>query len=145
MRKYEKKLELRWADLDPNFHVRHSVYYDYGAYIRINYLQENGLTNQVLLKHHFGPIIFREECVFRKELKIGDNITIDLELLKAKEDFSRWTIVHQIKKDDQLAALLTLDGAWIDTQLRKLTTLPMEYRHVFGNMPRAQNFEWNVK
>ena len=145
MGKYQKQLELRWADLDPNFHVRHSVYYDYGAYIRINYLSENGLTNQALSEHHFGPIIFREECVFRKELKIGDQITIDLELLKARQDFSRWTIVHQIKKEGQLAALLTLDGAWIDTQLRKLTTLPLEYRHVFENMPRSENFEWNVK
>jgi len=78
-------------------------------------------------------------------LKIGDPITIDLELQKAKQDYSRWTIIHQIKKEDQLAALLTLDGAWIDTQLRKLTTLPLEYRHVFENMPRAENFEWNVK
>jgi acyl-CoA thioester hydrolase len=142
---YQKQLELRWADLDPNFHVRHSVYYDYGAYIRINYLQEHGLTSEVLAKHHFGPIIFREECIFRRELKIGDPITIDLELQKAKQDYSRWTIIHQIKKEDQLAALLTLDGAWIDTQLRKLTTLPLEYRHVFENMPRAENFEWNVK
>ena len=145
MNKFQKKLELRWADLDPNFHVRHSVYYDYGAYIRINYLQEHGLTSGVFAKHHFGPIIFREECIFRRELKIGDQITIDLALQKAKQDFSRWTIIHQIKKDDQLAAILTLDGAWIDTQLRKLTALPLEYRHVFENMPRSENFEWNVK
>jgi len=142
---YERKVELRWADLDPNFHVRHSVYYDYGAYVRINYLQENGLTHQVFTQHHFGPIIFREECVFRKELKIGDEVTINLELSTARQDFSRWTIVHHIKKDSQLAAVITLDGAWIDTHMRKLTNLPLEYQHVFENMPRTQNFEWNVK
>jgi len=142
---YERNVELRWADLDPNFHVRHSVYYDYGAYIRINYLQENGLTHEVLTRHHFGPIIFREECVFRRELKVGDQVTINLELSTARQDFSRWTIVHHIKKENQLAAVITLDGAWIDTHLRKLTTLPIEYRHVFERMPRSQNFEWNVK
>jgi acyl-CoA thioester hydrolase len=145
MQLYERKVELRWADLDPNFHIRHSVYYDYGASIRIHYLQENGLTHQVLAEHHFGPILFREECVFRKELKIGDEVSINLELSKASQDFSRWTIIHNIKKDNQLAAVLTLDGAWMDTRLRKLTTLPPEYRHVFENMPRSQNFEWNVK
>jgi acyl-CoA thioester hydrolase len=145
MHPYERKIDLRWADLDPNFHVRHSVYYDYGAYIRIDYLQQNGLTNEVFIRHHFGPIVFREECVFKKELKIGDQVTINLELSNARQDFSRWTIVHHIKKDDQLAALITLDGAWIDTHLRKLTTLPLEYRQVFENMPRSQNFQWNVK
>jgi acyl-CoA thioester hydrolase len=99
----------------------------------------------VFADHHFGPILFREECVFRKELKIGDEVSINLELSKARQDFSRWTIIHNIKKDNQLAAVLTLDGAWMDTRLRKLTTLPPEYRHVFENMPRSQNFEWNVK
>ncbi len=142
---YQKQLEIRWADLDPNFHLRHSVYYDFGAYIRISFLNENGLTDHAMRENHFGPIIFREECIFRKELKIGDNITIDLELLKARQDYSRWTIVHQLKKDGQLAAVLTLDGAWIDTGLRKLTSLPEAFRNVFEKMPRSQNFEWNVK
>jgi len=145
MQAYERKVELRWADLDPNFHLRHSVYYDFGAFIRIEFLYENGLSQEGLTQYHFGPILFREECVFRKELKMGDSITINLELLKAKEDFSRWSIVHQLKKDGQLAAVLTVDGAWIDTRLRKLTGLPLGFRHVFEQMPRSENFEWNVK
>jgi len=78
-------------------------------------------------------------------LKMGDPITINMELLKAREDFSRWTILHQLKKGDQLAAVLTLDGAWMDTQLRKLTGLPLAFKPVFAKMPRAENFEWNVK
>ncbi len=145
MQVYEKKIEIRWADLDPNFHLRHSVYYDYGAFIRFSYFDENGITQQVLTEHHFGPILFREECIFRKELKMGDQITIDMKLLKAREDFSRWTIVHQLKKGDQLAAVVTLDGAWIDTHLRKLTGLPLAFKPAFEHIPHAENFEWNVK
>jgi acyl-CoA thioester hydrolase len=145
MQAYEKRIEIRWADLDPNFHLRHSVYYDFGAYIRISFLNEYGITQEALTEHHFGPILFREECIFRRELRMGDPITINLELLKAREDFSRWTIVHQFKKGDQIAAILTLDGAWIDTHIRKLTGLPLPFRQVFEQMPRAQNFEWNVK
>ncbi|HYJ38993.1 MAG TPA: thioesterase family protein [Chitinophagaceae bacterium] len=145
MQVYEKKVEIRWADLDPNFHLRHSAYYDYGAFLRFSYFHEFGITQQVLTDHHFGPIIFREECIFRKELKMGDNILINLELTKARQDFSRWTIVHQLKKDDQLAALITLDGAWIDTQIRKLTGLPLAFKPIFEKMPRSENFEWNVK
>jgi acyl-CoA thioester hydrolase len=145
MLSYEKKLELRWADLDPNFHLRHSVYYDFGAYIRVCFLNENGLSDEAMRTNHFGPILFREECIFRRELKLGDHVTINLELLKARQDFSRWTIVHRLKRDNELAAVLTLDGAWIDTQLRKLTALPESFRPVFDSMPRSENFEWNVK
>ena len=145
MTPYEKKIELRWSDLDPNFHLRHSVYYDFGAYIRINFLYDHGMTEPVLLQHHFGPILFREECIFRKEIKMGDNLSMDLQLVKAKADFSRWTIRHQLKKDGLPAAILTVDGAWMDTQTRKLTGLPEPFRKVFEKMPRAENFEWNVK
>ena len=145
MSSYEKKIELRWSDLDPNFHLRHSAYYDFGAYIRISYFNDFGLSNQVLIENHFGPILFREECVFRKELKMDDDITINLQVVKARQDLSRWTIKHEFSRNGQLAAVLTVDGAWIDTQLRKLTNLPEAYKHILESMPRAENFEWIVK
>ncbi len=42
MKSFEQKITVRWADLDPNGHVRHSIYYDYGAQARIAYLQREG-------------------------------------------------------------------------------------------------------
>ncbi|MDF2189991.1 acyl-CoA thioesterase [Paraflavitalea sp. CAU 1676] len=143
MSSYVKPVEVRWADLDPNFHLRHSVYYDYGAYCRIAFLEAHGLTAASMAQFHFGPILFREECVFKKEIRLGDEVTIDLHLTKAREDQSRWSIRHHIyKKGDILAAVITVDGAWIDTQLRKLAAPPEQILHVFNNMPRAEDFEW---
>jgi acyl-CoA thioester hydrolase len=143
MNGYIKTIEVRWSDLDPNFHLRHSVYYDYGAYSRICFLEEHGLGTAFMLQHHIGPILFREECVFRKEIKLGDAITIDLELLKAREDQSRWSMRHHVYKNgDVLAAIITVDGAWIDTQLRKLSAPKGPILEVFAHMPRATDFEW---
>lgn len=143
---YSIPIELRWSDLDPNFHLRHSAFYDFGAWARIRYLEESGLSTGMMQELRFGPILFREECVFRKEIRLGDKVTISVQLLKARADFSRWTIQHQfIKNGDQLAALLTVDGAWMNTELRKLAALPEQARPVFEGMPRAENFEWIVK
>ena len=89
MDQYIKPLEIRWSDLDPNFHLRHSVYYDYGAYCRISFLEEYGLGTEVMQRLNFGPILFREEAVFRKEIRIRDLLSIDLKLLKSRKDFSR--------------------------------------------------------
>jgi acyl-CoA thioester hydrolase len=69
MEKFSKPVQLRWSDMDPNFHIRHSVYYDWGAMCRIDFLTQYGLTPAVMQQYSFGPIIFREECVFRKEIK----------------------------------------------------------------------------
>ncbi len=146
MEQYIKPIALRWSDLDPNFHLRHSAYYDFGAYVRICFLEDNGLSTGLMQELRFGPILFREECVFRKEIKLTDKVTINVQLVKAREDFSRWTIQHQfIKNGDQLAAVLTVEGAWMNTELRKLAPLPEQARPVFGIMPRAENFEWIVK
>ena len=90
-----------------------------------------------------GPILFREECVFRKEVRLGDHISISLEVTKAKRDFSRWTIQHTIlKNSNTTAAVLTVDGAWLDMMQRKLATPPGEVHEVFSKMPVDKNFQW---
>jgi acyl-CoA thioester hydrolase len=143
LQSFVRPLQIRWADLDPNFHLRHSVYYDYGAYCRIGFFEEFGLSNARMQELQFGPILFREEAIFRKEIRMGDQLTIDLQLIKSRKDFSRWAIRHQlIKNQDILAATLLVEGAWINTSIRKLATPPSGLVEIFAKMPRAEEFSW---
>jgi acyl-CoA thioester hydrolase len=143
MEKFELPVQIRWADLDPNFHLRHSVYYDWAAMCRIDFLDKRGLTPALMQSLNFGPIIFREECVFRKEIKYGDKVSINLKITKGKRDYSRWTIIHEIKKNEDIfCALVTIDGAWLNTIERKLFTPPAEVVTVFQQMPIDENFQW---
>ena len=136
MDEFKLPVQLRWSDLDPNFHVRHSAYYDWGALCRIDFLTQHGLDSMVMKELQFGPILFREECIFKREIKMEDQIMIDLRLIQHKEDYSRWSIRHRITNtDDTLCALLTVDGAWINTQRRKLATPPAKVVEVFAAMP----------
>lgn len=142
---YSLPLEVRWSDLDPNFHLRHSVYYDYGAYCRVSFLEKEGLTSAVMHELHIGPVLFREEAVFRKEIRMGDKPVIDLQLTKTKSDFSRWSIRHRIiKQGDVLAATLHVDAAWIDTRARKLASPPPQVKDIFSKIPRSDDFEWVI-
>lgn len=143
MSEYPFPLQIRWSDLDPNFHLRHSVYYDWGAYCRMLYFDEHGLTGQVMQRLSIGPIIFREECIFRKEIKFDDIVTIDIAVTKAKRDFSRWSLRHRILKDKNvLSAVLTLDMAWLNTKERKLATPVEEIGKVMDGMVKDDQFEW---
>ncbi len=143
MNQFNTSVEVRWSDLDPNFHLRHSVYYDYGAYCRIRFLESYGITARFMQERHFGPVIFREECVFRKEVHLSDVITLDIKLLKARKDGSRWTMQHQIFKNNEIvAAVITLDGAWMDIEKRKLTIPPPEVQRTFELAPKTDGFEW---
>lgn len=139
---YQNNISIRWADLDPNFHVRHSVYYDWGAAIRMDFLSEHGLTTEVLMQLGIGPILFKEECEFRREIKFGDKVTINVKLLKARKDFSRWSLQHELIKNDKLAALITVHGAWIDVRARKLAPPPPQAVDVFSKITPSDNFIW---
>ena len=140
---FEMPLQIRWSDLDPNFHLRHSVYYDWAAMCRMEFLIKHGLTPALMQRLQFGPIIFREEAVFRKEIKYGDIIHINLLLVKGRRDYSRWTISHEIKKEDgTLCAIVTIDGAWLNVAERKLFIPPQEVVQVFQQMPPGDHFEW---
>jgi len=138
-----QNLEVRWADLDPNYHVRHSVYYDWGATARMNFLTAAGLTAKLLNEQHFGPVIFREECIFRREIYFGDVLTIDVKTTKLRRDLGRFSIRHQITKaDGTVCAIINIDGAFIDTLTRKLTVPPQIAYDTFTKMPMADDFEW---
>lgn len=146
MEKFEKHLDIRWSDLDPNFHVLHSRYYDFGAYNRMALMVENGFTPAVMAEHHIGPILFREECIFRKEIVFGDKVTINCKVSKLTRDFSRWTMVHEIFKNDHiLAALITAEGAWIDTVARKLAIPPKAVGDLFTLAPKTNDFTFQEK
>lgn len=143
---YNKQIEIRWSDIDPNFHLRHSVYYDFGAFVRVAFMTEHGLTPFVMQQNKIGPILFREECVFKREIHFSDKVEISLKMVKSTHNMSRWTMVHEIwKNGNTLSAIITIDGAWIDTATRKLAVPPESFRQVFDSMPRAADFSWTEK
>lgn len=144
--KYVKTIQIRWADIDANRHLRHSAYYDYGATLRMMILSENGLTTEKLEELQIGPVLFREEAVFRREIRLEDVITVDVELLKATPDYSRWSIRHNfVKADGSLAAVINIDAAWIDMVKRKLAVPDEFMQKIFANFPKPDDFEFIVK
>lgn len=143
MSTFSKQISIRWADLDPNFHLRHSVYYDLGSQFRLELLEEAGLRMRVMKEQGFGPVLFREECVFKREIMLSDVITLTAKVLKMREDGSRWTIQHElIKADDTLCAVITVDGAWMDVKNRRLANpTPQIAIDVLSQFPHAAGFE----
>ena len=146
MGKIAQTIQIRWADIDANRHLRHSVYYDYGAAMRMNVLSQQGLTTKKLEEFGIGPVLFREEALFKREIVFEDQITLSLELVKTTEDYGRWSLRHHFTKaDGTLAAVLNLDGAWIDLNKRKLA-VPNEFvRNIFENFPKSSDFEMIIR
>ena len=141
MEKLSIPIQIRWTDIDANRHLRHSAYYDYGAVARMNFFIQHELTTKHFEEARIGIILFREEALFKREIVYEDNVTIDIALTKASSDFSRWSIQHHIYKNgDTLAAIINVDGEWIDLTKRKLAAPDGLIRKVFSAMPRSEDF-----
>ena len=140
--KFSLPIQVRWSDIDQNRHLRHSAYYDYGATVRIACFSQHGLTNLRFEELRIGPILFREEAIFKREIKFEDRVIVDLAVTKATPDFSRWSVRHHLYKEDgTVAAIINLDGAWMDILARKLAVPDLFIQSVFDDFPKSSDFE----
>jgi len=144
--KFSRLIQIRWSDMDANRHLRHSAYYDYAAAMRIMVLSDSGLTLKKLEEFEIGPILFREEAIFKREIRLDDKITVDVVLVKSTADFSRWSLRHQfIKEDGTLAAIVNIDGAWLGLIKRKLVVPNELAQRIFASFPKSPDYELIVR
>ncbi|MDZ7773511.1 MAG: thioesterase family protein [Balneolaceae bacterium] len=140
---YRCSFEVIWADMDPNRHMRHSVYNDYAAQARVSMFADGGLPMDGIAEWGLGPILFREETRFLKEVHLSDTLTVTCAVKAMREDGSRWTIVHELfRSDGAKAATITVEGAWLDLQSRRLGTPPDEMLETLQQFPRTDDFDW---
>jgi len=139
-----KNLSLRWSDLDANYHLRHSAYYDLAAQERIEILHQYGISISMMKDQHVGPVLFKEQCEFKREIHLNSKIHILTKLLKMKRDGSFWVIQHEfLSEDHQLHAVLKVEGSWIDTIKRKLARpVPEVIFNGLESFPKTDDFEY---
>jgi acyl-CoA thioester hydrolase len=124
---------VRWAELDPNGHMRHSAYADFAADQRVHWLDSLGFDVKKFAELRLGPILFREETKYLKELHGGEQIKVEGRVTGGTPDGARWTIEHTIyNAGGRVAATVTVDGAWLDLDRRKLTVPPAELAQAFA-------------
>ena len=140
---YRKTYETIWADMDPNRHMRHSVYNDYAAQTRVAMFKDFGLSIEEISKLGLGPILFREETKFFREIALSENITVSCELTEMRKDGSRWTFLHNIfKENGSMAASITVEGAWLNLSKRRLGTPTDDMLDLIKRFPRSDDFRW---
>ena len=69
---HEKKIEIRWRDLDAFEHVNHVVFLTYLEEVRDEWLGRS-LGNADLV---WGYVVARVEIDFRRELTLADDVVV---------------------------------------------------------------------
>ena len=131
--------QVLWSMIDANGHVRHSAYSDLCTQARSNLMIEIGLSMKECLRLGFGPVLFREETLFKREVRMDEHIYIEVELTNYDTVKSRFSIQHKLfKKDGTLSAVVNVDGAFMNLKERKLTVLPTEVQELVLRIPKAE-------
>lgn len=138
--------QVLWAQIDANRHLRHSAYADFCAQARSNMLNKIGLSLDDFAKQKIGPILFREELLYFREVKLDEFIKVDVQLTKLNLSNGRFSFQHIVYKQNGIkAAEVNVDGAWLDLIDRKLTDIPPEWYEVLKVVPKSEHYiEINV-
>ena len=139
---HEERFSVRWSDLDANRHVRNTVFSELATHTRFRMLESRGFTQAKFETLRVGPVMFREEIRYRRELSFGDDVTVTVIAAGLSDDGSQWRGHQEVSRaDGKQAAILTIDGAWIHLDTRKLIVPPRELVDLLAGLPRTEDFE----
>lgn len=134
------RFTVRWADLDANRHVRNTAYSEYGTDARLQYLVANGFSPDTFERRRFGPVIFREEIRYRREVLFGDRFDVELRLGGLAPDGSQWRILHRfLRSDGKEAASLVVEGAWMSLETRRLVAPTPDLVEILRKLPPGED------
>lgn len=91
-----KNLKARWADVDPNMHLRHAALMDYTDQVRVAYFDSKGFSFLNLRKLKIGSVIFKVTTRYKKEIHLSETMTINCKLDHLSGDYRKWKISHDI-------------------------------------------------
>ena len=139
----ELRFSPRWADVDANRHMRHSAYADYGAHARVELFCALGFDMARFEALELGPVLLREELIYRREVAMGQEVLVRSAIAALSPQADRLHIAHTMRKvaDDQVAAHIRAEIAWMDLRARRLISPPEALRAALHAAPRADDFQ----
>lgn len=142
---FERMLYAGWGDMDFNGHMRNTAFLDRSADVRMMYFAENGFSMREFERRRVGPVIFRDELEYFRELRLLEPVRVTLVMEGLSEDCGKFRMRNEFfRADGELAARVTSSGAWLDLEKRRLTAPPEDLARVLAQLERAAEFEMIV-
>jgi len=138
---YSKTFPVLWSDLDPNGHMRGPRYLDYADEMPFFFLVDHGFDFAAFAREQNGPVTFEQKITHLREVRFGDQITIDHRLRGMSPDGSRWAFRHRItRRDGQEVAIVESEGAFFSRITRRIVPPPAGLMDLIRRLPREPDF-----
>ncbi len=130
-----------WSDLDGNAHMGNSSYLDYASNTRMLFFANQGFSLSRFASEKFGPVIVRDELVYRKELRLMDEFKVDFEAVGISQDGARFRVRNTFRNPyGEILATVTSEGVWFDLERRRPRAPPFDLGSLMRNLKRSSDF-----
>ena len=140
--RYEQRFRVGWGDVDGNAHMGNRAFLDRAADTRVMFFAAHGFPAARFATERVGPVITRDELVYRKELLLMDEFTVDLEYLGLSSDGLRFEVSNTFRNTaNEVAAIVKSEGVWFDLDRRRPRAPPADLDAVQRQVPRSPHFK----
>ncbi len=130
-----------WGDLDANNHLGNTAILDHAADARLTYFARRGYPGTRFADERIGPVMLRDELVYRRELRLLEEFTVDVQAVGISPDGVRFRIENTFRNAaGETTAVVTSEGLWFDLDQRKPRVPSPELDAVQRTMPRSPAF-----
>ncbi|MFI5419563.1 MAG: acyl-CoA thioesterase [Nitrososphaerales archaeon] len=138
---FEQRFRVGWSDLDGNAHMGNSSYLDHASDTRMLFFALNGFTPARFASEKFGPVVVRDELVYRKELRLMDEFTVDYESVGLSADGVQFRVRNTFRNaTSEIAAAVTSEGVWFDLERRRPRVPPAEIDNLMRALQKSKDF-----
>ena len=138
---FEQRFRVGWSDQDGNAHMGSASYLGYASDTRMHYFTEHGFTMARFASEKFGPVVVRDELIYRRELRLMDDFAVDFELVGISENGIRFRVRNTFRTaSEDVAASVTSEGVWFDLEHRRPRIPPSELDTLMRALVRAADF-----
>lgn len=139
---FEKRIVAGWGDMDFNSHMRNTAFLDKSADVRMMFFSEHGFPMDEFMRRKIGPVVRKDEIEYFKEIRLLEEFRVTLSIAGLAEDGSRFLMRNEFWRiDDELAAIVTSAGGWLDLSLRKLVVPPAALLKSLRSLSQTEDFQ----
>ena len=103
----------------------------------MSFLANNGFTMEEFRKRALGPVVLEDKFVYKKELRLLENFSVDLALLAMTRDGRRMKLRNTFRRETDGAEMAVVESVvlWFDLRERRPVVPPTELRELWLTLP----------
>lgn len=125
-------VEARSYELDSFGHLNHAVFLNWFEYARFRALADGGMPSHAITAGGYGVHVVRVEVDYRREVLLGDRITIQTSVEEIRNSsMTLLQVAHGEDAPEQVHAVARVVVVWVGPD-RRPTRIPAKVREALG-------------